>query len=87
LSKAKQYIKGKVALAMEDPHDKMEWYLGQEAFLGRIKTIKQMFEKIDEVTQEDVLAVAQEVLVDKNLNLAVIGPYADSSIFENRLTI
>src|SRR5690606_1343712 len=45
LRKSKEYIKGKIALAMEDPQDKMEWYLGQEAFLGKIRTIKQTFEE------------------------------------------
>lgn len=87
LKKAKDYIKGKIALAMEDPHDKMEWYLGQEAFLGRTRTIKQMFEELDTITREDVLKVAQDVIHNDNLNLAVIGPYTDQSIFEKKLKL
>jgi predicted Zn-dependent peptidase len=87
LKKAKEYIKGKVALAMEDPHDKMEWYLGQEAFLGRIRTIKQTFEELERVTLEDVKKVAVDVIDNDNLNLAVIGPYTDPSIFEKKLRI
>jgi predicted Zn-dependent peptidase len=87
LTKAKDYIKGKIALAMEDPHDKMEWYLGQEAFLGRIRTIKQMFEELDKVTREDVLKVARDIIDNDNLNLAIIGPYSDFSIFERKLKL
>lgn len=87
LAKAKDYIKGKIALAMEDPHDKMEWYLGQEAFLGRIRTVKQLFEQLDSVTREDVLKVARDIIHEDNLNLAVIGPYADPSIFEKKLKL
>lgn len=87
LAKAKEYIKGKMALAMEDPHDKMEWYLGQEAFLGRIRTVKQMFEELNKVTREDVLKVARDIIDNDNLNLAVIGPYSDSSIFEKKLKL
>lgn len=87
LAKAKDYIKGKIALAMEDPHDKMEWYLGQEAFLGRIRTIKQMFEELDKVTREDVLKVARDIIDNDNLNLAIIGPYSDFSVFEKKLKL
>jgi len=87
LRKSKDYIKGKMALAMEDPHDKMEWYLGQEAFMGRIRTIKQTFEDLDKVTLEDVKKVANDVIDNDNLNLAVIGPYPDASIFQKKLRL
>jgi predicted Zn-dependent peptidase len=87
LKKAKDYIKGKVALALEDPHDKMEWYLGQEAFLGRIRTIKQSFEELEKVTLDDVNMVARDIINNDNLNLAIIGPYSDSSIFEKKLNL
>ncbi|MBX4187809.1 MAG: insulinase family protein [Candidatus Doudnabacteria bacterium] len=87
LKKSKDYIKGKIALAMEDPQDKMEWYLGQEAFLGRIRTIKQTFEELDKVTLDDINMVARDLISNDNLNLAVIGPFADQKIFENRLSL
>lgn len=87
LKKAKEYIKGKVALAMEDPHDKLEWYLGQEAFMGKIKTIKQTFEELEKVTLDDVKRVANDVIKNESLNLAIIGPFEDKSIFEKRLKI
>ncbi len=87
LKKAKDYIKGKVALAMEDPHDKMEWYLGQEAFLGRIRTVKQTFEELDKVTLDDINMVTRDIIDNDNLNLAVIGPYSDPTIFEKKLSL
>jgi predicted Zn-dependent peptidase len=87
LKKAKDYIKGKIALAMEDPQDKMEWYLGQEAFLGRIRTIKQTFEELDKVTLDDINVVARDIINDDNLNLAVIGPFSDASVFEKKLKL
>lgn len=87
LKKAKEYIKGKIALGLEDPHDKMEWYLGQEAFLGRIKTVKQTFEDLDRVTLDEVQVVINDIIDNDNLNLAVIGPYQDQKIFESRLRL
>lgn len=87
LKKAKEYIKGRIALAMEDPHDKLEWYLGQEAFIGKIKTIKQTFEELDAVTAEDVSRVAEDIIRMERLSMAVIGPFKDKSVFETKLKL
>ena len=85
LSKAKEYIKGKIALAMEDPHDKLEWYLGQEAFMGRIRTIKQTFEELEKVTLDDIAKVASDIIRNDCLNLAIVGPFDDKASFEKKL--
>ncbi|MBI4363634.1 MAG: insulinase family protein [Candidatus Doudnabacteria bacterium] len=87
LKKSKEYLKGKIALALEDPQDKLEWYLGQEAFLARIRTIKQTFEAIDRVTLEQVKNVARDLIRNDRLNLALIGPFPDSKKFEKRLRL
>jgi predicted Zn-dependent peptidase len=87
LGKAKEYIKGKIALALEDPHDKLEWYLGQEAFIGRIRTIKQTFEELEAVTLEDVARVANDIIRNETINLAIVGPFEDKSVFEKKLKI
>ena len=87
LKKAQEYIKGKIALAMEDPHEKLEWYLGQEAFTGRVKTIKQAFEELDKVNLEQVKMVAEDLICNESLNLALVGPFPDKTIFEKRLKI
>jgi predicted Zn-dependent peptidase len=87
LKKAQEYIKGKIALAMEDPHEKLEWYLGQEAFTGRMRTIKQAFEELDKVTVDQVNWVAQDLIKNSHLNMAIVGPFADKSIFEKKLKL
>lgn len=87
LAKAKEYIKGKIALAMEDPHDKMEWYLGQEAFVGRIRTIKQTFEELEKVTLEQVAHVAKDILRNECMSLALVGPFENKTLFEKKLKL
>lgn len=87
LKKAQEYIKGKIALAMEDPHEKLEWYLGQEAFTGRVRTIKQVFEELDKVTLEQVKKVAEDLICNEQLNMAIIGPFPDKKVFEKRLKL
>jgi predicted Zn-dependent peptidase len=87
LKKAQEYIKGKIALAMEDPHEKLEWYLGQEAFTGRCKTIKQAFDELDKVTVDQVNKVAQDLIKHERLNMAIVGPFTDKSLFEKKLKL
>jgi len=87
LKKAQEYIKGKIALAMEDPHDKLEWYLGQEAFMPKIKTIKQAFEELDAVTADQVQKVVHGLITNDNLNMALIGPFEDKMAFEKKLKL
>ncbi|OGE80578.1 MAG: hypothetical protein A2660_00240 [Candidatus Doudnabacteria bacterium RIFCSPHIGHO2_01_FULL_45_18] len=87
LAKAKEYLKGKLALSTEDPHEKMDWYLGQEAFIGKIKMIEEVFALLDAVTSEDVDRVAKEIIHNNRLNLALIGPFSDKSIFEKKLKL
>ena len=86
LKKAKEYLKGKIALALEDPHAQMDWYLNQEAFIGRLKTPKQMFEELEKISFEDVDRVAEELIRNDRLNMALIGPFSDNSVFEKKLS-
>jgi predicted Zn-dependent peptidase len=87
LKKAKEYIKGKIALAMEDPHDKLEWYLGQEAFVGKIRTIKQTFEELDAVTPEMIAKAAKEIIRPECLTLSVVGPITDKAPLLKKLKL
>ncbi len=87
LTKAKEYLKGKIALSLEDPHDKLEWYLGQEAFTGKIKTIKQAFEELDKISLDAVKMVAEDLIRNDQLNMAIIGPFTDKGVFEKRLKL
>jgi len=87
LKKAQEYLKGKIALALEDSHEKLEWYLGQEAFNGQIRTVREAFEKLDRVTIAEVERVAHELIRNDHLNMAIIGPFKDSAVFESKLKL
>ncbi len=82
LGKAKEYIKGRTALALEDTTVVNDFFGQRALFSERIETPEDIFAAIDKVTIEDVLRVAN-TLFDKNkLSLAVIGPYKDQKVFE-----
>lgn len=82
LTKAKEYMKGHLALKLEDT-DKINRFFGiNELLLGEVETPEEVFEAIDKVSIDDIMKVANKVLVPERLNLAIIGPYKDEERFE-----
>ena len=87
LQKAKEYIKGKSVLALEDNQVRLDWFLERTAFYPKIETPQEAFQKIDAVTATDVQKVAVALFKSQNMTLAVIGPYRSDKIFKKILTI
>lgn len=85
LNKAKEYIKGHLALSLEDTKDVNGFYGESELMLGKIETPDEVFAGIDKVTIDDVVNRAKELFVPERLNLAIIGPYKDQAAFEKIL--
>lgn len=87
LKKAKEYIKGKMAMGLEGSDDVVEYLVTQETIRGAIVLPKEKAKLIDRVTAADVLRVAQDIFVNKKLNLAIIGPKASKTKLEKLLTL
>jgi predicted Zn-dependent peptidase len=87
LNKAKEYIKGRSTLALEDNQTKLDWYLEQDAFYKKILKPQEYFDKIDKITSEEVQAVAKHLFNTDTLTLAVIGPYKSDKHFKKLLKI
>lgn len=75
LLKAKEYIKGKTTIYLEDNQARLDWFLEQTAFKKEVKTPAQVFKEIDSVTKADVVKVAKDLFVPNKLSFAVVGPY------------
>jgi len=82
LDKAKEFIKGRTALSLEDTTEVNEFFGKEALFLPEIDTPEEFFRKVDSVSFEDVEKVARDIFMPEKLNLAVIGPYKDKSEFE-----
>lgn len=80
LQKAKEYLKGKTALALEDNQVRLDWYLDQVAFKKQIRTPLEAYDRIDKVTRKEVQAVAKEIFNSARTSLAVIGPFKDGAL-------
>lgn len=85
LEKAKEYLKGRYALGLEDTHAVAEFYGEQELLEGKIQMLPQIVQGINSVSAEDASNLASEVFVKERLNLAVIGPYNNQEKFEKLL--
>ena len=75
LLKAKEYIKGKTVLALEDNQVRLDWYLEQIAFKKDIETPDLSFKKVDAVTPKQIKNLAKALINKNKMTLAVIGPY------------
>lgn len=85
LAKGKEYLKGHLALSLEDTRS-INHFLGEEELiLGRVRTPEEVYRAIDKVTVEDILRVAKTYFQPERLNLAIVGPYEDQSHFQKLL--
>lgn len=87
LRKAKDFMKGRTILAMEESDEQAGFYAGQELIENRILTLEEKFAKIEAVTANDIQRVAKHVFRPEKLNLALIGPFKDKKKFEKLLKI
>ncbi|HEY5601444.1 MAG TPA: pitrilysin family protein [Patescibacteria group bacterium] len=87
MTKAKDHIKGRMALEREDTKS-VAWAYGLSELLeGRVWTDDDIVANIDKVTAESVLKVAKDVFKPANLNLAVIGPFKEEARFKKLLKL
>ncbi len=77
LQKAKDYAIGNMYLDLESSDSLAEFYAVQEILSDEILTPAQLAEKIQNVTAEQVMALAQEIMRDEKLNMAIIGNIKD----------
>lgn len=86
LEKAKEFIKGHLALALEDTKD-VSTFFGDQALFTPEEILKpeEIYGKIDKVTLEDIEREAKKLFTKNRLNLAIIGPYDKGDTFEQIL--
>lgn len=79
--RAKEYIKGKFILGLEDSESLAGWLAKQALFQKAVKTPAARLAAIEKVTLAQVQAVAKKVLRRDAFRLALIGPYQDAAAF------
>ncbi len=87
LKKAKDNIKGKMALSLEPSDNLASFYGVQELLEEKTLTPEEIFEMIDKVSTKDILKLAKEIFVPEKLNLALIGPFEDKKKIQKLLKL
>ena len=86
LTRAKELSKGRLYLRFEDSQNVALWYGTQEILVRQILDVDDVISIVDAITIDELQEVAQKILIDSELNLAVTGPVKkDSLLKENTL--
>lgn len=73
--KAKNYLKGKLALSLEDSSVVGSFFATQVMFNKEILTPKEIYKKVDGIRLGEVYAEAEKIFDKSGVYLSVIGPY------------
>jgi len=87
LRKAKDYAIGNLYLGLESSDSLANFFGAQEIFKQEIKTPKEIEKEIEKITAADIAKVAKQIIVNKNLNLAIVGKYKDEERFKKILKV
>lgn len=87
LVKAREFMKGRLLLRMEDTRAVASWLGGQELLHREILTPDEVIARLDAVAQDDLRRVANDLFRTEKLNLAVVGPYRGEGRFQRLLRV
>lgn len=73
LARAKEYLKGTLVLGLESTSSRMAWLARSDFYYNRSITVDEIFAKVDKVSQDDIIELANRFFKDEYLTLAVIG--------------
>jgi predicted Zn-dependent peptidase len=77
LNKAREYIKGRLVLGLEDSGAVSAWYGRQALLLDHMLSPDEVLAAYDAVTAHDVQRVAQTLFTANGVYLAAVGPFGD----------
>lgn len=85
LTKAKEFIKGRLQLRMEDTRAVASWLGGQELLRREILTVDDVLDIVDGVSAQSLKRVANELWRPDAFRLAVVGPFRSEARFQKLL--
>ena len=80
LDRAREHLKGTMVLGLESTISRMSYIAKSEFYYNRIITIDEVFEKVDKVTLDDIIKLANQYFKDEYLTLTIIGDVQESPV-------
>lgn len=87
LARAKELVKGRSLLRMEDTRNVSGWIGQQELLFGEVRTVEQVLADVEQVSLADLRRVAAETIATERLYVAVVGPYRSERRFASLLAL
>ncbi|MAG28534.1 hypothetical protein CL632_00075 [bacterium] len=85
LQKAKQFVKGKMALSYEDSLEVASFYGGQVLSYKDILTPEQVNKKVEAVSLKDIQRIAKTIIDKKRVHISTLSPHKDINKFAQYL--
>ena len=85
LTRAKELSKGRLYLRFEDSQNVALWYGSQEILTQQILDIDDVISIVDAIPLDALKEVAEEIITDSGLNLAVTGPIKEAESYRKSL--
>ena len=86
-TRAKELSKGRLHLRLEDSRNVALWYGSQEILIQQILSIDDVISIVDAITLDELKEVAEGILTDSGLNLAITGPVKEEKPLKQLLKI
>jgi len=87
LNKAREYVKGRLVLSLEDSGAVSGWYGRQALLLDRMLTPDEVLAAYDAVTAADIQRLARTLFTDAGLCLAAVGPFGEGGELRSALSL
>ncbi|RJP45852.1 insulinase family protein [Candidatus Parcubacteria bacterium] len=87
LRKSKDHLIGGLILNLETSDELASFYGSQEILTRKVLEPKEIIERVQAVTPEEIRAVAKRIFREGKLNLAVVGPYKRAEMLRKILVL
>ena len=87
MTKAINYMHGRLLLRMEDTRSVAAWFGAQEILHSQSLLVQDMLKDIESLKPDDIRRVAKTILDQSKLSMAVVGPFSDEAYFSEILKI
>lgn len=87
LFRAKESMKGRLLLRLEDTRAVSSWTGAQELLRDKIMTVEEAVATIDGISAADIHRVAANTFTTERLRLAIVGPYRSEGRFLHLLSL
>lgn len=85
LRRAKDQLKGNLLLSLESVNTRMSRLGKSQLYLGKVVLPDEIVQRVEEVTEEDIVRLAREKLPPEAFSLALIGPWDDCRLLEQMI--